>query len=217
MAFATSAANAEKGAKWNYIDAKGVLQEFTSGLTPEVQLKEIENEKATLHFKTAGGTEVDISCKKGTLVGAKLVPEGALSKGKVKFTGCFTELNKKASPPCEPKTGATKGEVITLDGLGLIILHNGTPLLLIKPETGTALAHIELGEECSIGTEVLVIGELVLKDCNGLFTKEEVEHLVIEGPLTSLTALGQPATIVGSAWAKLVGAHEGLKWAGLPI
>jgi hypothetical protein len=210
LAFAGSA-QATVGSKW-MVNGADIT---TNVLLPQVQITEIENKTASLLFTTGGGTKVEILCTNAELINVKLKAEGSLTEGSVKFSGCLTKLNGSTSGPCKPFTGAESGVVKTEKGLGLIILHEGAGLTLIKPETGTLLATIELGEECSIGESVPVAGELVLKDA--AFTTEAAEHLIAEGPLTSLTALGQPATIDGSAWVKLVGTgHEGLKWSGLP-
>jgi len=80
-----------------------------------------------------------------------------------------------------------------------------------------------MGEECAIGTLVKVeaksAGEgLWIKDCGGTtgFEEEKVEHLIEEAATKGLIALGQPATIDGSAWIRLGGEHATLKWGGTP-
>jgi hypothetical protein len=223
MAFVTSAAQAEKGASWKVNGAT------VTSLLPELAVVEIEKllgnpldetKHGVLGLTTKGGTKVEFLCTSLTLPAIKLGPEGSVDLGKVIFHGCITKLNGVTSGPCLPHSGATNDLIETLNGVGLIILHNGTPLTRIVPDpvpdpTNKVLAHIQLGEECAIGTEVLVTGQLTLKD-SGSFTTEAVEHLIEPGPLTELFALGVNATLNGSAKVKLTGAHNGLKWSGVP-
>jgi hypothetical protein len=144
--------------------------------------------------------------------------------GKVIFHGCITKLNGVTSAPCLFETAAGVKDLLeTLNRVGLIILHNGEPLTLITPDpipdpNNKVLAHIKLGEECAIGTEVLIEGKITLKDSGGKagFEVESVEHLVEPGPLTEIKALGVAATLKGSAKLALTGAHNGLKWSGKP-
>jgi hypothetical protein len=219
MAFA-SAAQAETGAKWSLTTAGGVLEAIKASLLPTVG-GSLETEGILL-FTTKGGTKVDILCTEASTEGITLLTEGKTTEGQVKFSKCITKLNGVTTANCEPVTGAEKGVVKTKKGLGLIILHlltpNGAvePLFRIRPETGTVLATIELGTKCAIGEEVPVAGELFIKDCEGKFAVHQAIHLVEEGPLTSLTALGQPAKLDGSAFIFLTGAHLNLAWAGLP-
>jgi hypothetical protein len=222
MAFATSAAQAEVGANWR---VKGVN---VTSLLPEVKITEIEellgnpldtSKHGVLGLTTKGGTKVEFLCKSLTVPGVKLGADGLVDLGKVTFHECETFLNGTLSIPCLPKTQSGVNDLIeTLDGHGLMVLHNGEPLVLFKPDKGTVLAHILLGEECSIGTEVLVEGKLTLKDSGGKagFEKESLEHLIEPGPLTELKALGVNATLKGSAKVALAGAHNGLLWSGKP-
>jgi hypothetical protein len=221
MAFACSAAQAEIGATWSLKNSSGTLVTIPGGtdLLPEVQVKELENQSMSILFTTGGGTKVEILCTSAVLAEKiKLTANGGLSLGKATFHGCLTKLNGTLSKPCEPFSGASKGLIESLKFTGLIILHklaNGTldPLTSLTPDTGNVFAHLALGEECSIGEELLMSGSLVAKDSAG--STETVEHLLEQGPLTNLTVLGQPASIDGSLILKLVGAHEGLAWAGL--
>jgi hypothetical protein len=231
MAIATSAAQAEPGATWVIKTAEPNSQLLNipgaNDLLPLVGVKSIENNTASLLFTTGGGTKVEILCTSVELVeDVKLGASGKLTLGRAIFHGCLTKLNGSLSKPCEPfsEPGGVKkpGLVESLKAEGLIVLHltgvgtNVEPLVKITPDEGNVFAHIKLGEECSIGEEVLVAGSLFIKDCNNEFTVEKVEHLIQQHSLTSLTALGQPATIDGTALVALEGAHEGLKWAGLP-
>ncbi len=224
MAFTTSAAQAEPGATWTIIKASGLLLPIPNGvedLLPQAQ-STLENSTGSLLFTTKGGTKVEILCTAVELVeGGKLIAEGGLSLGRARFTGCITKLNSVLSKNCEPHTGASKGVIETLKATGLLVLHELKPsgvkdlLLKLSPDLLLHFANIELSELCAIGEKVPVEGHLYLKDCLNDLSTHLVEHLFEEGPLTSLTALGQPATIDGSILVRLVGAHLGLKWAGL--
>jgi hypothetical protein len=233
MAFATSAAQAEviKNAKGEITaEANWMVKgtNVTKVLLPEVQVKELEGKTASLLFTTGGGTKVEILCTSAVLAeNVKLTLTGSLSLGKATFHNCLTKLNGSLSKPCEPFTGEgaslKKGLVESLKATGLIILHNGEGLVKLTPDDGSVFAHLKLGEECSIGEEVLVTGALTVKDCvvveakcTNKLTTESVTHLIVEGPLSSLLALGQPATIDGSAIVELVGAHSTMSWSGLP-
>jgi hypothetical protein len=85
------------------------------------------------------------------------------------------------------------------------------------PVTGTTFVNFEFGEACSLGEVVPVTGTSTVRDGKGEFGTELVEHLVEQGPLSSLTFCGTPAVVSGSAMLGLSGAaHTGLKWSALP-
>ena len=221
-AFITSAAQAEAGASWKVNGTS-----ISSTLLPPFQVKELENKTASLLFTTAGGTKVEILCTAAKVLDglttndAKLGFEGKVDLGRAHFTGCLTKLNGTTSPPCEPHSGAFKGLILTEAVSGLIRLHpaGGQPVVELRPnKEGGNFVTMEMGEECAIGEKVPVAGVLFLKDCKNEGKVELVEHLIEElKELTKLTALGQPATLDGSALIKLTGAaHVGLKFSGIP-
>jgi len=221
MAFAAAGAQAESTAAW-MVNGSNI----SSTLLPSVQVKELENKTSSLLFTTAGGTKVEILCTSAKLLNAdgvedaKLGIEGKVDPGKVHFEGCITKLNGTTSANCKPHTGANSGLILTELGKGLIRLHptGGQPVLEVVPTNEKELfVTIELSELCAIGESVPVNGLLFLKDCKTEGKVELVEHLVEElKELTKLTALGQPATLDGSALVKLSGAHAGLKFSALP-
>lgn len=231
MAFVTSGiAQAEAGASWTYIDpSTGELKTFTKTLLPLGNAK-LDSSTGSLLFTTGGGTKVAFVCTAGALVGeggVKLLETGSTSEAQVKFTGCKTTLNGVESKPCEPHTGASKGEVITKKGVGLIKLHKladgkNDAVVLITPTEKNAKgeprgAIIELGELCAIGESVEVTGDLTVSDSQNEFSVHKVEHLAEEFPaLRGLKALGQPAVVDGTALVFLEGVHKGLKIAALP-
>jgi hypothetical protein len=222
MAFAASAAQAEPGALWI---VNGTPIAKTSTLLPQLKIKEIEKESASLSFKTAGGTSVLILCTTAEFdEGGQLSKEGIVDLGRLEFTGCVTLLNEVAAPKCIPHTpGKAAGHILTEKAKGLIVLDKLASgevddFVLFIPDEGKKFAVIELGETCAIGETVNVEGELWIKDClgNASFLKEAVTHL-IEESLNGLTALGQPAKIIGSAVVELTGEkHKGLTWSGKP-
>lgn len=220
MAFSASAAHAEENAHWWIVEKEGAaLKE----LEAEVNL-EIDSTHLTLHTIIAG-VKVLFLCLGISAVKIKLQAKGVVgSGGKVKFSTCTTELNGAVSSACEPVNGTEKGVILTNAGHGLIVLHKLEPsgvkddIVELLPDTGTTLATVVMGAECSIGTKVPIIGKLTLKDCQGLFLKHLVKHLIEEGPLTELWAISKTeehkASILGSAWVFLIGVHEKMLFSG---
>ena len=225
MAFA-SVAQAETGATWL---VNGAAIPGATDLLPKVEIREIENNTATLEFTTGGGTLVQILCTSakvdtGTLLGAT----GSISLGTLLFHGCLTSLNKVASKNCTPHSaGQAAGLILTLEGEGLIVLDGGKHLIKITPETAGKLSKhfvtMEMGELCAIGESVNVetteLGEgLWIEDGGGNTgaLTAATTHLIREAaaPLHKLLALGKPATIVGTAVVGLAGVHEKLTWKG---
>lgn len=230
-AFAASIAQAEAGATWR---VAGAAIPGANDLLPQLEIKELGARTASLSFTTGGGTAVLVLCTEANFdEGGKLIAEGTISLGRVLSKGCVTLLNEAVSPACKPHSpGKPLGEILSERFKGLIVLDTlpgGAVDNLVKltPEDAAGnvsrrLAVIELGEECAIGEEFNVettaLGEgMWIRDCmgNASFTEEKVEHLIEEG-LGKLLALGQPATILGSAQVRLSGAHLGLKWSGHP-
>jgi len=213
VVFGTSASQAEKGANW-MVNGTNV----NATLLPVVQIKEVENKMMALVGATKSGTKVEVACTGAQFLNAKLEPEGTVSAGNVtKFTGCVTKLNGVISSACSPKTkGEEKGVVVSEPLIGLIVLHEGKALVKFTPVTGTTFVNFIFGEACSLGEEVPVTGTSTVKDSKGEFGVELVDHLVEQGPLSSLTFCGTPAVVVGGAILNLTGVHTGLKWSALP-
>lgn len=211
MAFA-ALAKAEATSNWR-VNGSNV----NTTLLPEAQIKEIENKTASLLFTTIGGTKVEILCTTAKLTNAKLKTTGSTTEISAKVEGCITKLNGTTSPNCKPKsTGEPSGTIKSLNVLGLVILQSaGVPVVQLKSETGTLFSTLELGELCAIGESVPLGGVLNLKDCKGSLATELVDHLYEPGPGTSLTALGQPATLDTSVVIALAGSHAGLKWSAV--
>ncbi len=221
MAFAASA-HAEIGAKWR------VNGSDVGSLEPKLLIKELENKSASLAFTTKGGTKVLILCTAAEFdEGGKLIGNGTISLGKVKFTGCKVLLNEVAAANCEAHSpGQPNGTILSEKSEGLIVLDTTTgvtnDLVKIKPDSGLVFAVIELGAKCSVAesvnVEVKAVGEgLWIRDCKGntSFLTEAASHL-IEEALEGLKALGVAAKIIGSAIVELEGGHNGFKWSGFP-
>jgi hypothetical protein len=99
---------------------------------------------------------------------------------------------------------------------GLLVLHEGKPLIRFDPVKGETFVNFEFSEECSLGAKVPVTGTSTVKDVNGEFSTEKVNHTVEQGPLSSLTFCGKSAVVTGAAVLQLTGAHVGAKWSALP-
>jgi hypothetical protein len=211
MAVSVSAAQA---ASW---DVEG-----GATLPAQVQVKAIENLTGT-EVKDASlkttilGAEVKFTCTGAELVGVNLEAAGALTNGgTVKFTGCSTFLNGAAAPKCEAKTaGQSNGTILSLPGKGQLQLIGAAKTTVIVPKTGEEFLTIATGNKCSFGENVPVLGKLALKDAN--LEVSSLDHLISEEPTnTKITALGNPATLVGSANVSLIGAgDEDKNWRGL--
>ncbi len=213
VVFNTTGVQAEKGANWMVNGAN-----ITGALLPEVQINEVVGKDIALVGTTSGGTKIEILCTSAAFINAKLEAEGTVSSGNVtKFTGCITKFNGVVSKTCEPRTaGAEKGVVVSEPLKGLLVLHEGKPLIKFAPVKGETFVNFSFGELCSLGEVVPVTGTSTVKESKGTWTTELVEHLVEQGPLSTLTFCGQPAIVVGLAVLKLTGAHTGLKWSALP-
>jgi hypothetical protein len=229
MAFGATAAQAEVGAQWLFAE-KGAGTKLVPFLEASIGLEK-DSAVYILHTKILG-VAVLFLCTELKAVNAVLKANGSIGEGgKVLFSGCTTDLNNVPNAACTPND-------IT-DGLGFIVTQNLHSLLVLHELAGgvkddllkllpdkvggvesNVFAYIEMGEKCPIGKKVPVIGKLTLKDCEGLALTHLVKHLVEPGPLTELWTISETpehvATLLGSAWGFLTGAHEGLKFSGDP-
>jgi len=228
-AFAFSATSAMAAKEWLLAKLNGEKVELITFLPATVELK--AETTGILHSKIIG-KEVLFECSTLQAVNAKLLAggnigekAGTVAKSQVKFSGCITKIGGVTTASCEPRNGTEKGVILTNQGHGTIVLHElagGTKdeLTQILPDTGETFATIFLGELCSIGEEVPVIGKAFLKDCKNAFLSHLLEHLVEVGPLTELWVISKTeehkATILGSAFAFLGGEHKGLHFSGDP-
>ena len=84
------------------------------------------------------------------------------------------------------ETNALKGQLKT---------HEGTSLVRLEPQSGTTLATVEVGPLCAIGETVPVSGAFYAKEGGGALEALKEIHSFERGPLTSVTAFGQPAVL----------------------
>jgi hypothetical protein len=228
MAVAAGAAQAEVGSHWN---VSGTA--ISSALLPELQVKELENKDITLLSKLSGKS-LELLCTGASFTSVKLGAEGAIDKGgSILFSGCIFKWGGVVQPKCVPHSkGDPEGTLRTLPFHGLVQLHEvlvgrkeGTVLLL--PDTGETFQSFILGKEgelneCAAGEILPLSGKLALKDCQEMFSTEQVDHLFVENPgLTDVWFLNKTVehkvTVDGSAVLTLTGAaHLGLKWSGTP-
>lgn len=218
MALAASSASAEVGARVWIINNSGELANLPANFAWEgdTALQGMSGRIA--------GINVEISCTGSEFINMNYSGEnGTFEKGaKVKLTGCTTKLNGVTSTPCEPKSAAEKGVIVTKGIHGLVRLHTLSPgvtddIIEYLPDEGETIEVIESSAECAIGTKVSVIGKFTYKDCEGKFLVHAVKHLISAGPLTEMWLVSKTTehavTVSGSFWMKLAGAlHVGRKW-----
>jgi hypothetical protein len=211
FACVASAAQAEKGASWM---VKGKNIENESSLKPLLQ-SSVENGEVSLLF-TLGGFPGSVLCTTMELVNFKMLGEGTLSEGKIKFTKCVTVYNGKVIKDCAPKSKGGLGIVESAPGPALFVLAGGVGVIKFKPAEGEFFTIFETNEECALFKNVLIGGELALRACQGKFNEEMVTHVLEADPSSTLTAFGKPAALDGSILVTLAGEHAGLQWSGLP-
>lgn len=212
-AYAAGAAKAEKGASW-MVNGKNIESEST--LKPLLQ-STVENEMLLLF--TIAGISGKVLCKGMQFVNFRLLGEGTLSEGKIKFSECETYVEGKLTKECAPKTGGASGIIESAPGPALLGLAGGQGVIKFKPGKGEFFMVFEMGEECALGVNISIVGELVLKDCQNKMKEELVSHLLeadASSTLKVVGAAGKPATLEGSILVTLAGEHTGLKWSGLP-
>jgi hypothetical protein len=111
-----------------------------------------------------------------------LLAEG-VAHGEIKFRACQTFLNNSVTPSaaCKP------AEPIVVKGLLLINLHPaGKANLLVEPTPGsTKMTTISLSEECAVGNNFDITGQLWLEDCLGIPETEAEIHLVQENTVAA--------------------------------
>lgn len=221
MAIGTAGvAQAETGACWGYRNAKAELKCFgEAGLEAGVSFA-FEGSTGTLLI---ANLNFEILCTAGSLInGGKLTTNGSITAGQFKLTGCIglsktPTLTKLAA--CTPIDGTELGVILSEVITGLIRLHEGEPTVLFKPVSGTTLFNIHLGlnEECAVGLNLIVKGELVIGDVAGKFGFEEhkLTHTFQEFAKLQLMTVGvNKATIDGNIVFSLDSPHNTLKWAG---
>jgi hypothetical protein len=208
MTFAT-VAQAEKGAQW-MVNGKNI----ENGTLKPLLQSTVESDMVFLF--TLGGIAVKVLCKAMELVNFSLLAEGSLSEGKIKFSQCVTIVKESVVLPCLPNTGGAVDVIESSAGAGLFVLVGGVGMILFKPAKGEFFTVFKTSEECALGADIKIEGELVLKDCQNKFKEEATTHLLEADPSSTLKVGSKPATLEGSLNVKLVGEHSNLQWSGLP-
>ena len=202
---------------WGYKEGAN-LKCFNSTLEAKPVL-EIENKTATLLI---ANKNVEVLCTAAAFIeGGTLSTKGSILLGRVEFSGCISRTSDaklellKTCEPVDPVAG--KGKIRTEKGTGSIVLHEAEPVVKLTPDTGTILTKINLGEECPVGEELIVEGNLVLQDAGEKigFEKHALTHLVREFAKLQLMKVGvNKATIDGTVNVTLASPHNALEWAG---
>ncbi|HMJ23295.1 MAG TPA: hypothetical protein VK513_15370 [Terriglobales bacterium] len=217
MAFSATAAQAEPGAYWEV----GGTQIKDKTLLPSFNIR--NDSPHIILLSKSGLATLEIDCTEFELFFG-LLHELGRATGSIEFNGCITRLAGSEAPLCKPHSPATPEETIITESLeGLLKLHKpaagGTEdVLELKPVNAAGpFVKLNLGSgKCAIKGADLT-GVIFLKDCKGLGLTNEREHLFEEfKALTKLLYGANPATIDGSAWAFLTGAHAGELWSGHP-
>jgi hypothetical protein len=230
MAFGAAGAHAEKGSKFLILDPGPPPVALDAATLPAVVGLQTDSLVYVLHSEILK-IQVLFLCTNLKAVNAMLLAEGSIGEkpgavkgSKVLFSGCTTDLNGALAKECTPKDAVDgEGTIVTKPGHALLVLGpNKEQLINILPDEGETFATIELPAACPIGTKVPVIGKLNLKDCEGLGTSHLLKHLVeTEAARTELWTISKTtehvATLLGSAYAILLGNHEdflfGADWA----
>jgi hypothetical protein len=223
---AISASSAQAALTWLILNKAGTAVELKA-------LLEGKNDTADITLLTKEvGIKFAVTCTGFTLGGINLEAAGKLtSGGKIKFTGCEIYGKGILEEPlgCHlHSAGQVNGTVLTGEGKGELVLHELaskakevlTKLEPVAGSTGT-FATFQTSE-CVIPESNPVHGVIFLKDCEGKATTHLKEHLLAQGPLTSMwlgadNAEHLETSIDGSIWIFLGGEHTGLLWGAMDV
>lgn len=222
---AINATGANAAGQWLFAEAAGT--KLVPFLEAELELKK-DSSVYVLHSE-ALKLKILYLCTE-IKADAKLISEGRIGTngkpegGLVLFSGCIADIGGVEAKECNPK----EGKITTTPGHAVLSLHElgGVKDDLVKVLPDSTAEHapfaiIESTSSCPFGQKVPIIGKLTLKDCQNLALTHLAEHLVEPfEPLTELFVISltveHKATLLGSAWALLGGAHKGLKFSGDP-
>jgi len=203
MAFSAAAAQAETPSWMIEGTTINLPAERTVNFIVEPEALPGTTEKHLVLLWRFSGSAISILCSTVTANNEKILGDGVVH-GAASFSNCNTSVNGSPAGACKPK------EPIVAKGLLLVVLHPATSAtegyVLAEPETGKPFTTITLGqeEECSLGENFEVRGQLWIEDCNHKATVEELVHLIQEGPLHIGLFIGtEPLTIDGSANVEL--------------
>ena len=201
-------------------------------MTEGAELKEGQLPKITVsgHGKLlfgAFGVHVTVLCKGVGTVGGHLV-WGFIPRilASIRGSGCTLsvranlEAEEKLLAACEPTNlGEEAGVFLTKELEGPLTLVSKEGVIFFEPKSGETIGTIEMGEECSLGESIPIIGKIALKDIGGTtnLEKEAKIHTLVEGPGTELWAISKTAehkaTLGGEFKTEL---ESGGTWSGLP-
>ncbi len=182
----------------------------------------------TLNTKI-GGNEIKFTCQRATLVGVEVEKEGKVKEGgKERASECITAINGTTQKSCEPNNNGTeKGVVVSNQGKGRLTEHStGEGVVIFESTTKEKIegkevpvfGHIKMGEECSIGEDVPIIGsKFGAVDSGGMagLLTEAATHVFQEGPLTEMWAISETVehkATVGGKWK--IKWTSGINWSG---
>jgi hypothetical protein len=225
-------ASAAQGAtlSWLILDSKkGVATELKADVTARENSAHV-----TLH-EEIGGVAGAVTCNYLSLEETELELGGKLTEGgKVIFTGCGVYKKAPLSEPfpCTVKSpGVAVGRIETGELKGELVLHDlsgGGKQVLAKIQSkagleGTIVTLRFEGAGCPLPESITVHGTLYLKDFHNQATVHKLDHLVEQGPLTSLYLGTHSANqlavtkILGNALVYLFGFHIGLEWGAMDV
>jgi hypothetical protein len=217
MTLGTAGAQAE--GTWLILNGKKEVKTGTE--LPAIVELEKDSSVLALHAEILK-IKLLILCTNLKLINARLLSEGSIGEkagaaknSRVLFSGCTTDLNGVEAPECAPTDPIDgNGSFVTKGAHASLV---GEDLLKVLPDEGETFATLIFSATCpGLLTSVPVIGQLFLRDCEGLALTHLIKHLIETGPGTELFLISKTTehalTILGSAWAKLGGPHAGLAY-----
>lgn len=216
-------ASAQASSEWTILNSKGERKTATE--LPATLEGKIAGASVSFNIHTFS-IKIRLTCTSASIIGMKLEKEGKLTSGsRIKLIGCrtFNAASGTELPGCRPKIGAFGFGEMESASLKGQLQTNGE--IKIEPVTGATLFEFEFEPECTIPSPTSISGVLFLEEGEGELGVHLQEHLLRQGPGTSLnfasdTAEHLETSLGGSFWVFLGGAaHRGLKWGveGLPV
>jgi len=218
MAFGVTAAH---GSEWLLAKLNGGKIESIGFLPAPIQ---VTPEVLVVSHSKLFGLDWLVECSAVSIVDGALQAAGALGRlpGVISgiraiMKGCKTRISGVTSKACEPNAGGKEPGVIKSNlGHGEIVSEN---IVRLSPDTGETYATIEMGEECSIGEKIPVLGSLFVKDADNGFLQYKFEHRIEVDPIKSLLysiskTEEHRLSILGVIRVFLEGTHKGLDFSG---
>jgi hypothetical protein len=226
MTFSAAGAQAEEGAQWLFAEKEGTepVPFLEASLKFEAETYE-SGLSFVLHIEIEG-KKILIWCGSGSSENIVLKANGSIGKGaKIIFNKCSVTINGVAKPECEPNIGQANQGVISTQALHALLelreLGGGFTdvVATFSPDENEVWAAYKTSIKCPIGPGLTIFGSLELRDCGEVLSIPMSKHLFepypADGGLWVLKHTAEHSIVVlGSWWAFLTGAHEGLKWSG---